>query len=520
MGSAGPLARLAKPTPTVSTPKPVRAALYVRVSTQAQAERWSLPAQRKLLQELAERRGWDAVLYDEGGASAETIDARPVMQRLLADVAAGRIDMVAVVEMERLCRASDLRDWATITTTFRVAGVLVSTPERTFNLAAAEDDFEADLRGILSKREKRKLLERTKRGLDQAKDAGRYAGGSPPTGYRYDPGARKIVPDPETADLVRRVFESPLSAWQLHRELARNDIDLSYNTIRRMRGNPAYLGLRQNAAGELVEADWPALIDEDLWQAQERRSRRPVRRSPRREGPAYLLTGMIRCRHCGGSVVGTPIRPAKDGTRLFVYKCLQGRSCPGNGGQLSGWLVDLLVTDALVEYVKDPEVLKDRYAKALAASADPNRAGHRKALQDQLADLDARQARLLDAVEQGVLPAKTVQARQREIQEARKAALAEVEALDAATVIPSVPELQTLLGLAWDLDRDDVASRRGLLQRLSTGVVIDPRERTLAVGWRFGGETRYRVPRFRGGPGRSVSRMVDAVAAKIPSLRF
>ncbi len=433
--------------------------------------------------------------------SAETISARPVMQRLLADVAAGRIDMVAVVEMERLCRASDLRDWATITTTFREAGALVSTPERTFNLETAEDDFEADLRGILSKREKRKLLERTKRGIDQAKDAGRYAGGTPPTGYRYDPVARKIVVDPEKAELVHRVFKSRLSAWQMHRELAREGVSLSYETIRRMRANPAYLGLRANCEGELVEADWPALIDEALWEAQGRRSPRPSRRSPGRSGPAYLLTGMIRCKNCGGPVVGTPVRPAKDGTRLYAYKCLHPRKCPGNGGQMSGRLVDRIVTDALVEYVKDPEVLKERYAKALAASADPNRAGHRKGLQDQLAELDARQGRLLEAVEQGVLPAKAVRTRQREIEDTRRATLADLEALDAATVIPSVPELQTLLDLAQDLDPEDTAQRRELLQRLSTGVLFAPQGRTLALAWRFGGETQCRVPRLTAGPG-------------------
>jgi site-specific DNA recombinase len=492
VASPGPMGASASTAQTA--PTPVRAALYVRVSTQAQAERWSLPAQRKILVNLAERRGWEGVLYDEGGASAETIAARPVMQQLLADVAAGRIDMVAVVEMERLCRASDLRDWATITTTLREAGVLVSTPERTFNLETAEDDFEADLRGILSKREKRKLLERTKRGLDQAKDAGRYAGGTPPTGYRYDAVTRKIVVDPGKADLVQRVFESRLSAWQLHRELAREGLSLSYETIRRIRKNPAYLGLRPNVEGELVQADWPALISEDLWNAQQRRSPRPSRRSPRRDGPAYLLTGMIRCKNCGGPVVGTPVRPAKDGTRLYAYKCLHPRKCPGNGGQMSGRLVDRIVTDALVKYVKDPEILKERYAKALAAVSDPNRAGHRKALQDQLAELDARQARLLEAVEQGVLPAKTVRTRQREIEEARRAVLAELETLDAATVIPSVPELQTLLDLAANLDPEDTAGRRELFQRLSTGVVMNPRERTLVVGWRFGGKNRLPAP--------------------------
>ncbi len=143
------------------------------------------PSQRKLLTDLAAKRGWDAILYDEGGVSAETIGSRPVMKRLLDDVADGRIDLVAVVEMERLCRASDLRDWATISTTFR----------------------EPDLRGILSKREKQKLLEHTHRGLEQARDAGRFIGGQPMLGYRYDHathGGPEGPPRPRDGDCRKR----------------------------------------------------------------------------------------------------------------------------------------------------------------------------------------------------------------------------------------------------------------------------------------------------------------------------
>jgi site-specific DNA recombinase len=506
---------------TAASTTSTRTALYVRVSTQAQAERWSLPAQRQILRDLAERRGWDATLYDEGGASAETIAARPVMQQLLADVSAGRVDMVAVVEMERLCRASDLRDWATITTTLREAGVLVCTPERVFNLATAEDDFEADLRGILSKREKRKLLERTKRGLDQAKDAGKFAGGQPMLGYLYDRNLRQIVPDPETVPLVQRIFESDLSHWQLYRQLKAEGIDVWYQRIERIRSHPFYLGLRKDSKGKLIKADWPAIVSQELWDKQNRRPKRAVRRSSRRPGPAYLLSGIVRCKNCGGPAVGTPVRRSKSGDILqYCYKCHGWDRCAKGGGRLPGWLVDMLVVDALTQYAGDPDALKRRFGQALDAVQGGLVAERRAQLEAKIRDLEERQTRLLDALERGIVSDRVAKRRSVENEEALRQTREQIEVLVASAYVPSLPDLQAILDLAGKLESASQTERRDLLQRLALTVTMDPRERLLEITWRLGGQARYRVPAFRGGPGRSLERFQEIAASRLAECRI
>lgn len=505
----------------LSKPRPqsTRCALYVRVSTREQAERWSLPAQRKLLKEFADRQGWESTLYDEGGRSAETIEGRPVLQQLLTDVALGTIDVVVVIEMERLCRASDLRDWATITTTFREARVRVATPERIFNLEAAEDDFDSDLHGILSKREKRKLLERTARGLAEAKDAGRFAGGSAPTGYVYDKAARKMVPDPNKISLVRRIFESDLSHWQMARQLYREEIYLPYTTIERIRGNPTYLGLRCNSKGELIKADWPAIIPQDLWDKQQKRRLPKVTlRSSRSDGPVYLLSGMSRCANCSGPVIGRPIPPSKAGTSLHVYKCYQRSSCPG--GQLPGWLVDLLVIDALKEHVKDPFLLKQKYDRAVAASQGPDAVQRRDELETKARDLEERQARLIEAVERDLLDSSLVRRRQKEILAAQQKVRKEMETLTLGAGISTLPSFQTILGLTKSLPNGSKADLRSLLEHLAASIKVDPGKRLLVVTWRLGGENWYRVPHLHGGPGRSVERFIALIQTRVSDFRI
>ena len=65
-----------------------RAVLYLRVSTDMQAEKFSLPAQEKLTKELATKHGWEIVkTYRDEGFSGSWIEKRPQFSMLLKDAA-------------------------------------------------------------------------------------------------------------------------------------------------------------------------------------------------------------------------------------------------------------------------------------------------------------------------------------------------------------------------------------------------------------------------------------------------
>lgn len=82
------------------------AALYTRVSTLDQArEGYSLSAQKAALEGWAIARGYTPVIYADEGISGKDIDHRPAMRRLLADVEAGKIAVVAVWALSRLTRS-------------------------------------------------------------------------------------------------------------------------------------------------------------------------------------------------------------------------------------------------------------------------------------------------------------------------------------------------------------------------------------------------------------------------------
>ena len=115
----------------VPAPQVVRCALYTRKSTEEGLDQEfnSLDAQREAAQAYVasqQHQGWRALptRYDDGGFSGGNL-GRPALQRLLADITAGTIDVVLVYKIDRLSRS--LLDFARLMEIFekhQVASVL------------------------------------------------------------------------------------------------------------------------------------------------------------------------------------------------------------------------------------------------------------------------------------------------------------------------------------------------------------------------------------------------------------
>jgi DNA invertase Pin-like site-specific DNA recombinase len=89
----------------------VRCAIYIRKSSEEGLEQEfnSLHAPREACEAFVSSQrheGWTclATRYDDGGFSGATM-GRPALQRLLADIAAGRVDTIIVYKMDRLTRS-------------------------------------------------------------------------------------------------------------------------------------------------------------------------------------------------------------------------------------------------------------------------------------------------------------------------------------------------------------------------------------------------------------------------------
>jgi site-specific DNA recombinase len=121
----------------VSSPNPIRCAIYTRVSTDQGLDQDfnSLDAQYDASQAYIRSQahaGWTMLRskYDDGGFSGGTTD-RPALQRLLDDVRAGKIDIIVVYKVDRLTRS--LADFAKLVELFDKHDVSFVSVTQQFN---------------------------------------------------------------------------------------------------------------------------------------------------------------------------------------------------------------------------------------------------------------------------------------------------------------------------------------------------------------------------------------------------
>src|SRR6516165_8260006 len=126
--------------PEKATRKPgrkARCAIYTRKSTDEGLEQAfnSLDAQREACAAFIlsqKHEGWTVLpsFYDDGGYSGGTME-RPALQRLIAEIEAGQIDVVVVYKVDRLTRA--LSDFAKLVEVFDHRGVSFVSITQQFN---------------------------------------------------------------------------------------------------------------------------------------------------------------------------------------------------------------------------------------------------------------------------------------------------------------------------------------------------------------------------------------------------
>lgn len=153
------------------TDKPKRCALYARVST----SRDQSPAlQLDELRHLAAQRGWELVgeYVDVGVSGAK--DRRPQLDRMMAEVLRGRIDVVAVWRFDRFARS--VRHLVLALDDFRARGVDFVSASDGIDTSTPAGRFTFHVIAGVAELERGIIRERTRAGLDAARRRGAKIG--------------------------------------------------------------------------------------------------------------------------------------------------------------------------------------------------------------------------------------------------------------------------------------------------------------------------------------------------------
>ncbi|UAK25602.1 recombinase family protein [Sphingomonas nostoxanthinifaciens] len=190
----------------------VRCAIYTRKSSEEGLEQGfnSLDAQREacaayVLSQASE--GWAALpdRYDDGGISGGTLE-RPALKRLVADVEAGKIDVIVVYKVDRLSRS--LFDFAKLVEAFEKAGTSFVSITQSFNTTSSMGRLTLNMLLSFAQFEREVTAERIRDKIAASKAKGMWMGGVPPLGYAPD--GRSLAIIEEQATLVRLLFAKAL----------------------------------------------------------------------------------------------------------------------------------------------------------------------------------------------------------------------------------------------------------------------------------------------------------------------
>ena len=191
-----------------TVPKPVRCAIYTRKSTDQGLEQDfnSLDAQYEASQAYIRSQahaGWTLLRakYDDGGFSGGDTE-RPALQRLLADVQAGKIDVIVVYKVDRLTRS--LADFAKLVELFDKHNVSFVSVTQQFNTTTSMGRLTLNVLLSFAQFEREVTSERIRDKISASKRKGLWVGGMAPLGY--DTKDRRITVNEAEADRVRTIF--------------------------------------------------------------------------------------------------------------------------------------------------------------------------------------------------------------------------------------------------------------------------------------------------------------------------
>ncbi|MGH6736341.1 MAG: recombinase family protein [Methyloceanibacter sp.] len=182
--------------------------MYTRKSSDEGLEQAfnSLDAQREACAAFVlsqKHEGWSVLptLYDDGGYSGGTLD-RPALQRLLADITEGKVDVVVVYKIDRLTRS--LFDFAKIVEVFEARGVSFVSITQQFNTTTSMGRLTLNILLSFAQFERELAGERIRDKIAASKKKGMWMGGLPPLGYEVRD--RKLVVNAEEAQTVLHIF--------------------------------------------------------------------------------------------------------------------------------------------------------------------------------------------------------------------------------------------------------------------------------------------------------------------------
>ena len=483
----------------------MRIAIYVRVSTQRQAQTQTIDQQIDRLRTHLQAQGWplpEGDIFRDDGYSGASLK-RPGLDRLRDRAAMASFDTIFITDPDRLAR--NYVHQVLLLEELQKHGCRVEFLDRPMS-QDPHDQLLLQIRGAVAEYERTLIAERMRRGRQRQFQAGKMLPWTrAPYGYRMaadrprDPSG--VYQDPAEAAVVAEIF-----AWYLEgRHTLHGLVDHLHElgvpspsgkphwsgpSVRGILKNPVYTGrvyanrtryrdaqVRRSAthpigrphgtATPLPEGEWievgavPAVVTREQFdRVQAKLATNQSFSARNNKVGTYLLRSLVSCGGCGLACLARRLPP-----RNSYYVCTgktraarhrNGATCESR--YIPSQAIDDLVWQDLCDLLRHPEAVAEAFRLASVGAWHPQEfQARRDRLRQGKASLAQQLERLTEAYLGGVIPLPEYERRRAEIG-ARDASLAEQE----RRLSGEADRLNEALGLA--------ASLEAFCERVSTGL--------------------------------------------------
>lgn len=182
----------------------VKAAIYMRVSTEDQAEKYGMDVQDEKCRAMATVKGWPvaAAFRDDGISGTVDESERPGLAALIAAAEAGEVNALIVAALDRLGRKT--RIVLDLVERLAACGVEIVSCKENLDTSTPAGQFVLTIFAGLAQLERDTIVERTTAGRNARGRKDGEKGGRVPMGYyRAESG---VQVNPVDATIVRRIF--------------------------------------------------------------------------------------------------------------------------------------------------------------------------------------------------------------------------------------------------------------------------------------------------------------------------
>ena len=511
----------------------MKAAIYLRVSTDEQRERQSIATQRDFGERYCALHEIPiaGIYADDGISGTVPVEGRQEGKRMLEDARARKFEQVLVYKLDRLGREPRLI--LNAVKELEDLGVVVKSMTEPFETSTSAGRFLLTILSGVAGLERDNIIQRSAEGIGRLVREGAWVGGVAPYGYRVEGKRREArlvvseVPVPGTgmteSDVIRLMFrmagEEGKSCFAISEHLNQLGVPPSFprngaetprgkrqrftsgiwrdSRVQYMLTSPTYKGVHiygkrpknKRRAPACVERKVPAIVADELWartQLALKQNRFFSKRNSKRE---YLLRGLAKCSHCGWTYIGTVYSGAHRPERKY-YVCggrHKGRRAEPNpahrcqGMAITGDIEDAIWAD-VERYIREPGNALEELAARLKSSTESSATVESRlgALRAGLAAREGERAKVIGLFRRGRIDDAALDQQLEEIDRERAQLQHEIQELEGTSdkAHELEAELLTLTGVLGALHRhlDQPLTdglKRQMLEKLVAGIEVE-----------------------------------------------